>query len=118
MTTQPIRPRPHSSSFPSPFPFPSHSPSIILTCSCGNVPARAVQAFRLAFHLTPPPPERRLVGSQALKSPLVTDHPSSPLAQFITEQVRGRGRYQFAISTPNDQDITAVYELPSGERIR
>ena len=112
MTTRPARPA------ASPSPFSPSSPSIILTCSCGNVPARAVQAFRLAFHITPPPSERRLVGSQALKSPLVVDHPNSQLTHFITTQVLGRGRYQFAISTPNDQDITAIYELPSGERIR
>lgn len=87
--------------------------NVVVRCSCGGVSTYVEKSIKV---LGLDAPSEIFVGKEKIRK-LAERYPNTSLAQHLQAVVKKSGRYAFYISTSDEQEITAMYNLINGKKV-
>lgn len=87
--------------------------NIICRCACGGVSTYVKSSMDL---LKLSPTDKEYVGKEKIRA-LAEQYPNTTLAQHLGVIAKKSGRYAYYITTDDDHEITAMYNLIKGQKV-
>ena len=89
--------------------------NIIVRCGCGGI-QNYIKSSMDILKLAPVTDQETFVGKEKIRK-LAEQYPGTPLAQHLGVVAKKSGRYAYYITTDDNQEITAMYNLIKGQKV-
>lgn len=87
--------------------------NIVVRCGCGGIQKYVENSIKV---LSLAAPEEAFIGKEKIRS-LAQRYPNTSFADHLQALAKKSGRYAYYISTTEDNEISAMYNLINGKKV-